>query len=242
MEGSDSEEIPGFALTYLDGDDVPELVVIEGYAHACGAAVYAFEKGEVVSVGVYGQYGAMGYREKEGIVFDDYDMGGNVYSNVYQIEGNKEMLLQSYSEKCEFPAEGEELQYTYVVDGKEVSGEQYRRICEKWNKTGYRVNDYGMCRTLTDGNIQRILKEELENLILTQEEVLKQNVLIAAGAPERKILLLDYDDYDRDGKCEAFMLCGDSYDVLGAMNYRGVLYFAGADCCTLLRGMISITA
>ena len=60
-------------------------------------------------------------------------------------------------------------------------------------------------------------------------------MLIAAGAPESKILLLDYDDYDRDGKYEAFMICGDSYDEYGAEKYQGALYFAGANCCTLLR-------
>ncbi|MDE7341737.1 MAG: hypothetical protein K2N80_14495 [Lachnospiraceae bacterium] len=232
---SDSREVPGFAFTYLDGDDVPELIVIDGYAHSCGAAVYTFEKGEVISVGAYGQYGAMGYREKEGIVFDDYDTGGNVYSSVYQIEGKEETLLQSYSERCDFSAEGEEVQYAYMVDGKEVSEEQYREVCDKWNESECRVIDYGMCRALEGGNLQSALTEELENLLLTQEEALKQNVLIAAGAQESDILLLDYDDYDRDGKCEAFMICGDSYDEYGEERYRGELYFAGADCCTLLR-------
>ena len=233
--GSDSKEVPGFALIYLDDDETPELIVIEGYAHACGASVYTYEKGKVIPVGEYGQYGAMVYREKEGIVFGDYDTGGNVYSNVYQIEGKKETLLQSYSERCELSEEGEELQYTYTVDGKEVSEEQYREICDKWNETGDKMIDYDMCRMLTGGNMQSVLTEELENLILTQEEVLKQNMLIAAGALESKILLLDYDDYDRDGKYEAFMICGDSYDEYGVVKYRGALCFAGANYCTLLR-------
>lgn len=189
--GDDSEEVPGCALIYLNDDDVPELIVMEGYAHTCGASVYTFEEGEVIPIGEYGQYGTMLYREKEGIVFDDYDT--------------------------------------------EVSEEQYREVCDKWNENGYRVVDCSMCQTLTDVNIQRTLTEELENLILTQKEVLKQNVLIAAGAQESKILLFDYDDYDSDGKCEVFMICGDSYDELGTVKYRGVLYFAGADCCTLLR-------
>lgn len=123
--GSEGKEVPGFALIYLDGDETPELIVIEGYAHACGASVYTYEKGKVIPVGEYGQYGAMVYREKEGIVFGDYDTGGNVYSDVYQIEGKKETLLQSYSERWELLTEGEELQYTYTVDGKEVSEEQY---------------------------------------------------------------------------------------------------------------------
>lgn len=237
-KGSDNgngEEVPGFALTYLDGDDVPELIVIEGYAHACGAAFYTFEQGEVIPIGVYGQYGAVGFQEKNGIVFDDYDTGGNTYSNVYRIEGSRAAVLQSYGERCDFSKEGEEPQYTYTVDGKAVSEEQYREVYEKWNDTGCRVIDYGMCRTLTDEDIQKALTEELKNLILTQEEALKQNVLIAAGAQESKILLLDYDDYDRDGKCEVFMLCGDSYEEYGAEKYRGQLYFAGADCCMRLR-------
>lgn len=234
-QDSNSEEVPGFALIYLDGDNVPELVVIEGWVHASGAAVYTFEKGEVIPVGVYGQYGAMGYQEKEGIVFDDYDQGGSVYSSVYKIEGSKGTLLQSYSERFVFPAEGEEPQYAYAVDGNEVSEEQYMEVCDKWNDIEYRVIDYGMCRTLTGGDERSALTEELENLILTQKEVLEQNVLIMAGAQEDDILLSDYDDYDRDGKCEIFMLCGDSYDEYGEVKYSGALYFAGADGCTLLR-------
>lgn len=231
----DSKEVPAFALIYLDGDNVPELVMIEGYAHACGGCVYTFEEGEVIPVGEYGQYGTLHYREKEGIAFHDYDAFGNIYSAVYQIEGSKETLLQSWSEVCEYTVEKEEVHYTYMVDGKEVSREQYQNVYEKWYEGGYKEIDYAMCRTLSEGDMQSVLTEELENLILTQEEVLKLNVLIAAGVQESDILLLDYDDYDRDGKYEVFMICGDSYEEYGAVKYKGALYFAGADCCMLVR-------
>ena len=232
---SNSEEVPAFSLIYLDSDDVPELIVIEGYAHACGGYVYTFDKGEVIPVGEYGQYGTLHYREKEGIAFHDYDAFGNVYCDVYQIEGKNETLLQSWSEVCEYAVEKEEVHYTYMVDGKEVSKEQYQNVYEKWYEGGYKEIDYGVCRTLTSGDIQSALTEELENLILTQEEVLKQNVLIVAGAQESDILLLDYDEYDGDGKYEVFMICGDSYEEFGAVKYKGALYFAGADCCMLVR-------
>ena len=169
--GNNSEEVPGFALIYLDSDDVPELIVMEGSAHACGGYVYTFEEGEVIPVGEgYGQYGAMWYREKEGIVFHDYDAFGNVYCDVYQIEGKKETHLQSYSERYELPEEGEGMICTYIVDGNEVSEEQYRKVCDKWNKTEDKMIQYDDCRTLTDGDIQSSLTEELENLILTQEK------------------------------------------------------------------------
>lgn len=233
---SDSDEVPGFALTYLDSDDVPELIVIEGCAYSCGVAVYTFEKGEVIPIGVYGQYGTMNYKEKEGIVFDSFDTGDSISCKVYQMEEKKEIFLQSYSERYEFSAEGEVLRYTYTVDGKEVSEEQYREVCDKWQDTACRVIDHGMCLPMTDDNIQQTLTKELENLILTQEKVLKQNVLIEADMPESSIIFWDYDDYDRDGKCEVFVICGESgNNTLGVAYYEGTLYFAGADGCTVLR-------
>lgn len=72
----------------------------------------------------------MHYQEKAGIVFDDYDTFGNIYSEVYQIKGSRETLLQSYSEVCMLPAEEEKLQYTYTVDGKEVSEKQYLEVSD----------------------------------------------------------------------------------------------------------------
>ena len=236
---NNSVEVPTFSLIYLDGDDVPELVVIEGYAHACGGYVYTFEEGKVVPIGEeygsgYGEYGAMSYWEKEGIVFGDYEQGGNVYCNVYQIEGSKDTLLQSYSARWELLTEGEESIYTYTVDGKEVSKEEYQAVCDKWNRTESKTIQYDDCRTLTDGDIRSALTEELENLILTQEEVLKQNVLIAAGARESNILLWDYDDYDGDGDCEAFMIVGNILDVRNERVYNNEsLWFVGADGRTL---------
>lgn len=228
------DPVPGFALLYLDDDEIPELLVLEGTSHACGALLYSFQD-EVIPIGVYGQYGVFTYYEKEGIVFDDYDTDSYAEFNVYRIEGNQEILLQSYSEQYVFLREGEELQCTYQVDGKEVSGEQYREVSDKWNEAGYRVIDYNMCRALAGEGVQDALREEFETLILTQEDVLKQNILIEADAKESDILLWDYDDYDRDGRCEAFMICGSCYDNYGTVGYKGMLYFAGADGCTLLR-------
>lgn len=108
------QQPPRFALLFLDGDDVPELIVIEGTAHAQGASVYTIQKGVALLLGEYGQYGALGYREKEGILFDDYDTQGDIFSRVYQIKGNQAVLLQSY-DSIEPPYSGqeEELEYTY---------------------------------------------------------------------------------------------------------------------------------
>lgn len=231
-----AKEAAGFALLYLDEDDIPELAVIAGWAHLSGVNIYTYEQGKAVFVGKYGQYGAMGYMQKEGIVFDDYDQGGNLYSRVYQIDKSNSTLLSSYDVYNQF-AELEESEAIYEVDGQEVSREQYQEESERWNADGMRVINYGMCVPVTEADIRQNLEGQLETLISTQKEVLQQRVLAESGFTEDAILMMDYDDYDRDGKCEAFMFCGEVlanrfYEEKG---YNGELWFVGEKQCTLLR-------
>lgn len=212
------QQPPRFALLFLDGDDVPELIVIEGTAHAQGASVYTFQKRHVISVGTYGEYGALGYREKEGILFDDYDTQGDIFSRVYQIKENQAVLLQSYdSIEPPYTGQEEEPEYTYYVDGKEVTEEQYQEVSDKWSADGYRMIQYDDCRALPESDIQRELQEELEDRILTREDVLKQNLLTAAGAQEDQILLFD---------CESAL--SDSYGIYrkidGVMDFESRKY------------------
>lgn len=212
------QQPPRFALLFLDGDDVPELIVIEGTAHAQGASVYTFQKRHVISVGTYGEYGALGYREKEGILFDDYDTQGDIFSRVYQIKENQAVLLQSYdSIEPPYTGQEEEPEYTYHVDGKEVTEEQYQEVSDKWSADGYRMIQYDDCRALPESDIQRELQEELEDRILTREDVLKQNLLTAAGAQEDQILLFD---------CESAL--SDSYGsyrkIDGVMDFESRKY------------------
>lgn len=237
-KGSGNEETaewtPAFALIYLDGDDVPELVMSGGYEYPWGVSVYTFIEGKTIFIGTYGQNAELHYREKEGILFDDHERFGNLYSDVYQIEGGRRTLLQSLNEgEClpgyESAAEKGERQYTYTVDGEEVSEEEYRAAYDKWNEPKYKVISYDMCRKITDGDIRKHLMQELETLVLSKEEALKQDVLTAAEAQEDAVLLWDYDDYDGDGKYEAFTLCGNTYDDFGVEKYKGTLYFEGAD-------------
>ncbi len=227
---SPEKEAAGFALIYLDEDEIPELAVIEGWAHSSGVNIYTCEQGEAVFVGKYGQYGAMGYRQKEGIVFDDYDQGGNLYSRVYQIDKSSAELLSSYSLYNQF-TETEEPEVIYEVDGQEVSQQQYQEASERWSSADMRVIDYGMCMPVTEADIRQSLEEQLETLNLTQKKALQQRVLAASGFTEDAVLMMDYDDYDGDGKCEAFMFCGKYIENL----YVGELWFAGEKQCTLLR-------
>lgn len=233
-EGGEKPSV--FTLIFLDGDDAPELVVMDGDTHLCDAFVYQFEEGRVVPVGSYGQYGTLFYREKEGIVLDSYDSFGDVYDDVYQIEGNQITHLQSFSERAEISeAEGEWLDSIYTVDGKEVSWEQYQKVRDQWYEADYKEITYDMCQTFSEIEIREELQEELEVRISTQKEVLKNNLLIAAGAHEDNILMFDYDDYDGDGNYEAFMIVGNIFEGEDGNVYHNeeTLCFAGADGCIL---------
>lgn len=158
--------------------------------------------------------------------------------NVYTYEAGKTIFVGEYGQ---YGAMGyqekkgiEEIEYTYSVDGKEVTKEQYNEVYLTWNDGFTKVIDYDMCVWMADADISERLTEELENLILTQEEVLKRNVLIKSGKDESAILLMDYDDYDRDGNYEAFVLCGECTEYLEQKYYSGTLWFAGANQCTRL--------
>lgn len=96
----EDSEGPKFTLLYLDGDEIPELAVVYGLAHAHGIYLYTYTDGKVKQVGdsSYGQYGGVGYMEKEGIIFSGYDNHGNLYDSVYRMDGTKTVLLQESSQ------------------------------------------------------------------------------------------------------------------------------------------------
>lgn len=176
QQGSGGEQELRFALLFLDGDEVPELIVMEGWPHAQSASVYLFQDGEVIA-----------------------------------------------GEGKESPRD------TYYVNGKEVTEEQYQKVSYWWAVDEYQMIEYNHFRVLPKTDIRKALQEELEERILMREDVLKQNLLLAAEAQESDILLFEYDDYDGDGKYEAFMIVGRTYDSYGSLGYTGTLYFAGAD-------------
>lgn len=229
-----SEEV-SFSLIYLDDDDIPELVIFKGMSHMDGGELYVYDQGESVYVGTYGQYGATTYLEREGIIFHDYDHGGDVFLGVHQIDKTADILLHHLNCIQQAPEDGrEEVAYTYRVDDREVSKEEYDEAWKNWND-GYRVLEYSQCTPVEDTNIQAALEQELQTLILTQYDVMRQNIRIKSGMGEDGILMMNYDDYDRDGKYEAFVFCGESYEEYGKQLYEGALWFVSAQQCTLLR-------
>lgn len=144
-----------FALIYLDGDEIPELVILEGDAHMDAASVYTYEQGRAVLVGRYGQHGTMYYQEKEGIVLSDFDSAGEVLSSVYQIDGTNEVTLQSYHTQWG-KTEGKE---SYFVDNEKTTKEQYDKVWEKWNSKANRRVDYRIGTPVSEDNWEALIKQ-----------------------------------------------------------------------------------
>lgn len=227
------ETVP-FTLLYLDGDDIPELAVINVYF----AEIYTFDQGQAVLVGNYGMTpeGTAVYREKEGIIFSEYRSSGGVLS-VHQVNGTEDTVLQVFKVGWRYADGRDDDIPVYEIDDAKVSQAQYDEKLREWrNSVVQKSLRADTCILLRSGmNSKETLRDKLQTLILTQYDTLKENVLLKSGLEEDAILLIDYDDFDGDGVHEAFVFCGKSYyDYFGATCYSGDYWFAGADICVCL--------
>lgn len=178
----EDSEGPKFTLLYLDGDEIPELAVVYGLAHAHGIYLYTYTDGKVKQVGdsSYGQYGGVGYMEKEGIIFSGYDNHGNLYDSVYRMDGTKTVLLQE-SSQCWVDEEDGEGQYVYEVNGKETTLEEYLAANEKWNVSEEKIAAYDKAFCVPDGNIEGSVNRAMISLLLDQEEYYKGQFWFVSG-------------------------------------------------------------
>jgi len=95
---------PRFDLAYIDGDDIPELLVCYGNYHVSGVCIYRYDPAldEVISYGEYGTSGNLMYFVKRGFI--EYQLGNQGYFrfNLVRIPGD---------------GSGAELKEAWVVDG-----------------------------------------------------------------------------------------------------------------------------
>lgn len=231
---NERETVP-FTLLYLDGDDIPELAVINVYE----AEIYTCERGKAVLVGNYGisPEGTTVYREKEGIIFSDYRSSGTVL-HIHQVNAAEDTVLQEFMSGWRY-ADGREDDVPislYEIDDKEVSEAQYDEALQEWkDNAANKILRENTCTLLQkDMDTKETLREQLQTLILTQYDTLKRNALLKSGMGEDSLLHMDYDDFDGDGSYEAFLFFGERCDYYGNIEYIGDYWFAGADCCVCL--------
>lgn len=228
------ERVP-FALLYLDGDDIPELAVINVHE----AEIYTCDRGKAIPMGTYGitPEGTAFYREKEGIIFSDYRSSGTVLC-IHRVSMAEDTVLQKFASGWHY-ADGGEVPL-YEIDGVEVSEAQYNEALQAWEgNASNKILRENTCTLLQkDMDTKEILRELLQTLILTQYDTLRRNALIKSGMEEDSLLYMDYDDFDGDGRYEAFIFFGKSHDFFGNIEYEGDYWFAGSDSCVCLSGCI----
>lgn len=169
FENSRGFQGPKFTLVYLNDDEIPELVIADNLQHARGTDYYIYEDGEVVLIGEYGQYGQSSYAEKESMIFGEYDGADVAHYWTYRIEGTEEILLQSSDLYIHWDTEYEGPEYTYIVDNREVSEEEYRAAHNIWDDYEKKTVAYDKCFLMLNGNIRENLDKAMAELVYEED-------------------------------------------------------------------------
>ena len=177
-----------FTLIYLDNDEIPELVISEGWSLGHSPSIYTYSDKEVVCIGQFGYYGEIGYVEKEGILLSEYERHLQGHYDAYQVKGTKADNLLWIDEFWHWdsednPKEGEGY-YTYEIHEKEADEDEYmakRRIYEDYKEKEKRVV-YNDCFLMLDGNVRGNLNQAMAKLVFEENPFFypKGNTLLSA--------------------------------------------------------------
>ena len=113
---------PLFCLIYLDGDDVPELVISEGAYHGASAILAAYSGGKVETFSDLGTSGSFTYKEKQSVIVDRSTNWSSSATTVYRLENGKLTDVWAGTEVMD-----DEDSSTFYVHDLEVSDADMRR-------------------------------------------------------------------------------------------------------------------
>lgn len=120
-----------FSFGYVNDDDVPELLVSVSTAHAGKVNFYTEKNGEAVLLCSAGQYGVAGYMEKQGVIIDEYNAAGALYTTVYSVESGKSETVWEASKYVDGTYYDDEAteddgSVVYMIANEEATGEDYQ--------------------------------------------------------------------------------------------------------------------
>lgn len=131
--------ISTFDLYDIDGDGVPELFLAFGNFHAAGVFVYTVRDGEAVQLCTSDKeyFGSWGRTmvNSSGFLASRYFGMGSGYADYFRLENGQLTLMVSSEHHMlymGFPDENEAEQDKFVIDGIEVSEEEYNSAVEKY--------------------------------------------------------------------------------------------------------------
>lgn len=89
IKGDSAYNDARFKLAYIDEDDIPELIVSLNFMHICPADLYTYYNGEAVSVGSFGSFGVIYFRERTNAFLGSYYSSGYGGDAVYMLKNGK---------------------------------------------------------------------------------------------------------------------------------------------------------
>lgn len=131
-----------FALVYIDGDDVPELVYRTGQAHVDGVGVFTyydyeaypltFKSAQGEDVSFIGSWGDFTYAENENVIISSYMNQGIICTDFYEICEDGVSLTDSLYE-AEIYLEDGQMKKEYKINGESVIEEEYQTKLDERN-------------------------------------------------------------------------------------------------------------
>ncbi len=153
-----------FSLIYLNGDDVPELVVSYDDLHASGAMLVMLRNGQIVEYQAFGSWGTFQYIEKCEMLYSSMTNQGALDEFVYRLtdDGRTEAIWHGVMKMGMT-----EDSFTYESNGAAVTESQYenaRRVyiaSDDWVKQTNEPNDVLLYQTYTSSAIAELQRFEL---------------------------------------------------------------------------------
>ena len=113
-----------FSLAFVDGDDIPELLLMEDDCHARGVKVFTYYQDQVAELGAFGSFGLMQYVERAGLIFSHYMGHGESDNDFFEIkEGQAVLICNMHS--TPYRKNGIDANL-YEIDGVAVNEKTYR--------------------------------------------------------------------------------------------------------------------
>lgn len=138
-----------FNLIYIDGDDIPELVIQAGDSHVSQPELYMYYNGEAVYLGVFGGYGSFSYYERENVFISGFGNQGAFNTSYLRLEDGKAMEIVSFYDNA---GAVDEEDAEYEVDGKPVSAEEYAKREKEVRCENYKLKDTNDGKSMLNRN------------------------------------------------------------------------------------------
>ena len=156
-----------FGLTFIDEDDVPELLIFPDDCHAAGVKVYTYTRDRVVGLGEFGSFGKMQYVKREGMIFSTFMGQGESNSDFFHMEDGEAILVSSLHSWPDYSRyeEGEYSEF-YEIDERSVTEDVYQAKWEElYDSQEYVLIGYEDGIPLNETELLPALVQAIENLL-----------------------------------------------------------------------------